>query len=58
MLPARASRGGTTLAAVFRQPFYAQYMSDFGKKWPVGFRPAPIITNALILTDARPSRTR
>ena len=31
-------RGGTTLATVFRQPFSAQYLSDFVKTWPPDFR--------------------
>ena len=34
-------RGGTTLATVFRQPFCAQYLSDFVKTWPLGFSLVP-----------------
>ena len=33
--------GGTTLATVFRQPFCAQYLSDFVKTWPLGFSLVP-----------------
>ena len=33
--------GGTTPASVLRQPLCAQYLSDFVKTWPLGFRLAP-----------------
>ena len=33
--------GGTTPASVLRQPFFAQYLSDFVKTWPLGFRLTP-----------------